>query len=159
VGTTSTYGGPGRINVGFNQSTNFGLTFRNTSATATGVFVSFENSAGGGNGSISQTNSTTVAYNTSSDRRLKKDIAPAPQAGADIDAIQVVSHGWVSNDDTVKYGLIAQDLNTVAPQAVSAGDDGQDIERTWGVDYSKLVPMLIKEVQALRARVAALESI
>ena len=158
VGTTSTYGGPGRINVGFNQSTNFGLTFRNENATATGVFVSFENSAGGGNGSISQTNSTTIAYNTSSDRRLKKDIAPAPQAGADIDSIQVVSHGWVSNNDTVKYGLIAQDLNTVAPQAVSAGDNGEEIERTWGVDYSKLVPMLVKEIQSLRTRLAALEA-
>ena len=38
------------------------------------------------------------------------------------------------------------------------GDDGDDIEKTWGVDYSKLVPMLIKEIQQLRARVAALES-
>jgi len=30
-------------------------------------------------------------------------------------------------------------------------------KKTWGVDYSKLVPMLIKEIQSLRARVAALE--
>jgi hypothetical protein len=28
----------------------------------------------------------------------------------------------------------------------------------WGVDYSKLVPMLVKEIQSLRARVAQLES-
>jgi len=158
VGTTSTYGGPGRINVGFNQSTNFGITLRNTSATATGVFVSFENSGGTGNGSISQTNSTTVAYNTSSDQRLKKNIVPAVDAGADIDAINVVSHDWLSNDDHVKYGVIAQELFNVAPQAVRKGDDGAEVTDTWGVDYSKLVPMLIKEVQALRARVATLEA-
>lgn len=157
VGTTSAYGGPGRINVGFDQASNFGITMRNTNATATGVFVSFENSGGTGNGSISQTNSTTVAYNTSSDRRLKTNIAPAPEAGADIDAIAIVSHGWVSNDDTVKYGVVAQDLALVAPEAVTAGDDGEEIERAWGVDYSKLVPMLVKEVQSLRARVAQLE--
>jgi hypothetical protein len=158
VGTTSTYGGPGRINVGFNQSSNFGITLRNTNATATGVFVSFENSGGTGNGSISQTNSTTVAYNTSSDQRLKKNIAPAVDAGADIDAINVVSHDWLSNEDHVKYGVIAQELFNVAPQAVRKGDDNAEVTDTWGVDYSKLVPMLIKEVQSLRARVAALEA-
>jgi hypothetical protein len=58
----------------------------------------------------------------------------------------------------VKYGVIAQDLHAVAPQAVLQGDDGDEIEKTWGVDYSKLVPMLIKEIQSLRARVAALEA-
>jgi len=155
VGTTSTYGGPGRINVGFNQSSNFGITLRNTSATATGVFVSFENSSGGGNGSISQTNSTTIAYNTSSDRRLKTNIVSASDAGSDIDAINVVSHGWVSNDDTVKYGVIAQELFNVAPQAVRKGDDGAEVTETWGVDYSKLVPMLVKEIQSLRQRLSA----
>ena len=154
VGTTSTYGGPARINVGFNQSTNFGITLRNTSATATGVFVSFENSSGSGNGSISQTNSTTIAYNTSSDRRLKTNIVSASDAGSDIDAINVVSHGWVSNDDTVKYGVIAQELFNVVPQAVRKGDDGEEVTETWGVDYSKLVPMLVKEIQSLRKRLA-----
>jgi hypothetical protein len=103
--------------------------------------------------------STNTAYNTSSDRRLKENIAPAPSASSDIDAIQIVSHDWKSAPgEHVKYGVVAQDLHVVAPQAVSPGDDGTEIERTWGVDYSKLVPMLIKEVQSLRARVAALEA-
>ena len=128
VGTASALTAAGKISVAFDQASAYGLILRNTNATATSIFVSFENSSGGSNGNISQTNSTTVAYNTSSDRRLKKDIAPAPQAGADIDAIEVVSHGWVSNDDVVKYGVVAQDLHAVAPQAVSAGDDGDEID-------------------------------
>jgi len=110
-------------------------------------------------GSITQNGTTGVLYNINSDIRLKKDIAPAPSASADIDAIQVVSHGWKSApDEQVKYGVIAQDLAQVAPQAVKVGDDGDEITDTWGVDYSKLVPMLIKEIQSLRARVAALEA-
>jgi len=157
-GTAATFGGPGRINVGFNQSTNFGIVLKNSSATATGVFVSFENSSGGGNGSITQTNSATIAYNTASDRRLKTNVSLASSASSDIDAIQIVSHGWVSNNDIVKYGVIAQDLELVAPQAVTKGDDGEEIKKTWGLDYSKLVPMLIKEVQSLRTRIAKLES-
>jgi hypothetical protein len=109
-------------------------------------------------GSISANGSTT-SYNISSDRRLKKNVAPAPSASDDIDAIQIISHDWKSGfGEHVKYGVIAQDLHAVAPQAVTAGDDGDEIEKTWGVDYSKLVPMLIKEIQSLRARVAALES-
>jgi hypothetical protein len=106
-----------------------------------------------------QVNASATTYSTSSDRRLKSNIVPAPSASDDIDAIQIVSHDWKAvPNEHVKYGVIAQDLRAVAPQAVSVGDDGEDIERTWGVDYSKLVPMLVKEIQSLRARVAQLES-
>jgi hypothetical protein len=107
-------------------------------------------------GSITQDGTTGVLYNLTSDRRLKDNIVPAPSASDDIDAIQIVSHDWKSApDEHVKYGVIAQDLHAIAPQAVLQGDDGDEIEKTWGVDYSKLVPMLIKEIQSLRARLAA----
>ena len=49
--------------------------------------------------------------------------------------------------------MVAQELVTVAPNAVSQPEDPEEM---MGVDYSKLVPMLIK-VQQLRARVAQLE--
>jgi hypothetical protein len=102
-------------------------------------------------------NGTAVAYNTSSDRRLKENIAPADDAGAVIDAIEIVKHDWKAGGHT-RYGVVAQDLNIVVPEAVKAGDDGEEVTDTWGVDYSKLVPMLVKEIQSLRARVAALEA-
>ena len=104
-------------------------------------------------GSISVTSSAT-AYNTSSDRRLKDNIVDAPSASADIDAIQVRSFDWKADGSHQKYGMIAQELNTVAPEAVSGDADSDDM---MGVDYSKLVPMLEKEIQSLRARVAQLE--
>ena len=50
--------------------------------------------------------------------------------------------------------MVAQELINVAPEAVSIGDTKDDM---MGVDYSKLVPMLIKEIQELRQRVAQLE--
>lgn len=107
-------------------------------------------------GSITCTDTATT-YNTSSDRRLKKDIVPASEAGAIIDSINIVSHGWKSSDEVVPFGVVAQDLHAVAPQAVHAGDDADEIESVWGVDYSKLVPMLVKEIQSMRARLAELE--
>jgi len=103
--------------------------------------------------------STTTTYATSSDRRLKSNIVPSPSASNVIDAIEIVSHGWkAAPDKRVTYGLIAQDLAKVAPEAVTVGDDGEEVKETWGVDYSKLVPMLIKEMQSLRKRVAELEA-
>jgi hypothetical protein len=43
----------------------------------------------------------------------------------------------------------------VAPEAVHQPADPEDM---MAVDYSKLVPMLVKEIQSLRQRVAQLES-
>lgn len=104
------------------------------------------------------TGGSTTSYNTTSDRRLKRDIQPVGDVGDKLDAIQIISHKWRNGTDvTIPYGVIAQDLYEVAPHAVTKGDDGEEVGIEWGVDYSKLVPMLVKEIQSLRARVAQLE--
>ena len=92
---------------------------------------------------------------TVSDERLKENISNANDAGERIDAINVRQFDWKQSGDHQEYGMIAQELIKVAPDAVHAPEDPEDM---MGVDYAKLVPMLIKEVQSLRARVAALES-
>jgi predicted outer membrane repeat protein len=94
---------------------------------------------------------TATSFPTSSDARLKKDITEAPSATEKIDQIRIVSHGWKHDDAVVEFGVIAQELYAVSPQAVTPGDDGQEVERTWTVDYSKLVPMLIKAHQEQQA--------
>ena len=104
-------------------------------------------------GSISVT-TTATAYNTSSDARLKENIAPADDAAALIDAIQVRKFDWKADGSHQRHGMVAQELLEVAPEAVSVPADE---DQMLAIDYSKLVPMLIKEVQSLRARVAQLE--
>jgi hypothetical protein len=104
-------------------------------------------------GSINLTTSST-AYAVSSDQRLKENIVDAPSASDDIDAIQVRSFDWKADGSHQKYGMVAQELQTVAPEAVTGDADSDDM---MGVDYSKLVPMMLKEIQSLRARVAQLE--
>jgi hypothetical protein len=135
------------------------LNRRNTQAT--NLLISFLTNDGtnqSGVGSITH-NGTNTAYNTSSDRRLKENIAPADDAGKLIDSIQIVKHDWKAGGHT-RYGAIAQDLYAVAPEAVAVGDadDVEEFKNPWGVDYSKLVPMLVKEIQSLRKRVAELEA-
>ena len=112
------------------------------------------NNGNGQVGSIS-TNGTATTYNTSSDQRLKENIADADDAGSKIDAIQVRKFDWKADGSHQDYGMVAQELLEVAPEAVSQGETEEDM---MGVDYSKLVPMMLKEIQSLRARIAALES-
>jgi len=104
-------------------------------------------------GSITSTTSAT-AYNTSSDERLKNNIKDADDSGSKVDAIQVRQFDWKTDGEHQDYGMVAQELLEVAPDAVTQGDTPDEM---MGVDYSKLVPMLIKEIQSLRQRVAQLE--
>ena len=107
-------------------------------------------------GTIAQNGTTSVLYNTSSDERLKENITDSVDAGSKVDAIQIRQYDWKADGSHQDYGVIAQELVTVAPEAVHQPVDEEDM---MGVDYSKLVPMLIKEVQSLRSRVAELENV
>ena len=107
-------------------------------------------------GTITKTNTTGVSYNTSSDERLKENITDSADAGSKVDAIQIRQYDWKADGTHQDYGVIAQELVEVAPEAVHQPVDEEDM---MGVDYSKLVPMLIKEVQSLRSRVAELENV
>jgi hypothetical protein len=104
-------------------------------------------------GGINMTN-TSTSFPTSSDERLKKNIVDAPSAGDKIDAMQVRSFNWKADDSFQEYGLIAQELEPVYDLPV----EQHDTEDTLTVDYSKLVPVLLKEIQDLRKRVATLEN-
>ena len=107
-------------------------------------------------GTITQNGTTSILYNTSSDERLKENITDSADAGSKVDAIQIRQYDWKADGSHQDYGVIAQELLEVAPEAVHQPVDEEDM---MGVDYSKLVPMLIKEVQSLRSRVAELENV
>ena len=147
------------------SSNNQGAGFINTGAsglvqwqsgttTTSGVSVARFYNPNGNVGSI-QLSGTATSYVTSSDQRLKENIADADDAGSKIDSIQVRKYDWKADGSHQDYGMIAQELQTVAPEAVSGDADSEEM---MGVDYSKLVPMLIKEIQSLRNRVAQLET-
>jgi hypothetical protein len=136
-------GQAGRLNIGKGTSGLFNAIANYYSGTYVGG-VNYDN--------------TSTSFPTSSDIRLKKDIVDAGSASAKIDQIRIVSHGWKHDDAVVEFGVIAQELVNVAPQAVAVGDIGEEIETTWGVDYSKLVPMLIKAHQEQQALITQLQA-
>jgi hypothetical protein len=148
VGTTSTYSTSPKVAIGI-QSTGTGLEMHNSGGTAWTAVRFHTGSTLAGYISVG---TTTTTYNTSSDVRLKENIVDAP--AGNIDAIRVRSFDWKADGTHQTYGMVAQELVDVAPEAVTQGATEDDM---WQVDYSKLVPMMIKEIQDLRARVAQLE--
>jgi hypothetical protein len=113
-------------------------------------------------GSVSAASGTTVAYNTSSDRRMKENIEDASPQLEVINNIQVREFDWKINGHH-EVGLIAQELNDLIPNVVLEGGDDVS-ELPWGVDYGKLTPYLIKAIQEqqtiiddLKTRIETLE--
>jgi hypothetical protein len=167
----------GRLLVGTAAASNTnGVKITNGGAVGGGIIELMKTGSGITNGLLNyyQTtyvgginfDNTSTSFPTSSDARLKKDIVDAPSATQKIDNIRIVSHGWKHDDAVVEFGVIAQELVSVAPNAVMQGDDGDEVVTTWSVDYSKLVPLLIKAhqeqqalIQDLTTRLTALEAI
>jgi Chaperone of endosialidase len=149
VGQTSS----GVVNInGVSSSGSAGsVAINHINGTGSGSVYMYYGYNGSTIGSITQSGTTAVLYNLTSDQRLKTNIQDADDAATLIDAIQVRQYDWKSDGSHQRYGFIAQELVTVAPEAVHQPANPDDM---MAVDYSKLVPMLVKEIQSLRKRLA-----
>ena len=153
VGTTSaTSPNPG---IGMAVGGNAQITIGHDTTSASGQYYEVYKYNASVIGGITQSGTTAVLYNVTSDQRLKENIQDAESSSALIDALQVRQFDWKTDNTHQRYGFIAQELVTVAPEAVHQPKDSEEM---MAVDYSKLVPMLVKEIQSLRARVAQLET-
>ena len=113
--------------------------------------IGFQNIDGTAMGSISQTDWGTVAYNTTSDRRLKENITPTHFGLADLMKLQAVDYNFIADPaKTPQTGFIAQDLDAVFPDAVTEGGDDATT-KPWSVDYGRVTPLLVKSIQDLKA--------
>jgi hypothetical protein len=149
VGTTASAGNAG-IQIIPNNG-NCLQSIDHITGTATGNFYLTFNFNGSSIGSITQSGTTAVLYNITSDQRLKENIQDADSASSLIDSLQVRKFDWKADGNHQRYGFVAQELVTVAPEAVHQPINEEDM---MAVDYSKLVPMLVKEIQSLRKRLA-----
>jgi len=105
-------------------------------------------------GSITQNGTTAVAYNTSSDYRLKENIAPLTGALAKVAQLKPVTYTWKSSPEETGEGFIAHELSEVCPQAVHGTKDEVDTDgnpKYQGIDTSFLVATLTAAIQELKA--------
>jgi len=145
-----------------------GAAFSTTDNTNGAIYIQFGNSSGTRIGSITRASSTTIAYNTSSDYRLKEDFEPVPQPIARLKQIKPTRFNFKGYPDERMDGFIAHELQEVIPEAVTGQKDAVNPDGSispQGVDQSKLVPLLtaalqeaITKIETLEARLSALES-
>jgi hypothetical protein len=148
---------------GLFTGTDVGIELKPSHGTSGAVFASFLNHTGTRIGSISRNTTTNaVLYNTTSDERLKENIADSNPVLETISKIKVRQYDWKDANVHQDYGFIAQELDTVIDGVVTKPDDA---ELMWSVDYSKITPHLVKAIQEqqamideLKAKVAALEA-
>lgn len=103
---------------------------------------------------------SSTSYATSSDYRLKENIAPMTGALDKVAKLKPVTYNWKS-DNSVGEGFIAHELAEVVPNAVTGEkdavrEDGVPIYQ--GIDTSFLVATLTAAIQELNEKVTALEA-
>jgi hypothetical protein len=131
----------------------YGIFFQLNPNTYTSYAARFFNSGSSTVvGSITMGTSST-SYNTSSDYRLKTDYKDF--SGLDlVSKIKTYDYEWKA-DKTRYYGVIAHELQSVINYAVTGVKDGKEMQ---GVDYSKIVPVLIKSIQELKQELDTLKN-
>jgi len=130
--------------VGGGTSGDFFIAFRRTSNSAI-------------IGSISRNGGSNVAFNTSSDIRLKENIKESVNGLSIINKLRVVDYNYFEDNRTIRVtGYIAQEAYEVIPSVVHKG--GDDVkENPWGIDYGKLTPYLTKAIQEQQAMIEELK--
>ena len=139
--------------------------------TTTGTVVEIKYN-GGVVGSIS-TNGSSTTYNTSSDYRLKENVEYTFDATTEVKKLKPCKFNFIGTSETIE-GFVAHELSEVVPLAVTGTKDATKEEDVFddegvktgtktvpdyqGIDQSKLVPLLVKTIQELEARITALES-
>jgi hypothetical protein len=111
-------------------------------------------------GTIS-TNGSATAYNTSSDYRLKENIAPLTDAADRLKLIPVHRFNFIADPDTTVDGFIAHEAQAVVPECVTGTKDEVDADGNpvyQGIDQSKLVPLLTAALQEALQKIETLEA-
>ncbi|WP_296683331.1 tail fiber domain-containing protein [Flavobacterium sp.] len=125
-----------------------------TSGASGATFILFSAPGNTGIGSISRVGTTSaIAYNSTSDYRLKEDLKPI-NGLEKISKIKVYDFKWKNHTDRMD-GVIAHELQEVVPYAVTGEKDAEQMQ---SVDYSKLVPILVQSIQELKAEIEILKN-
>jgi len=112
---------------------------------------------------VTYENIKAASFVVNSDKVFKKDVEPISSPLAVIGSLKGVYHGWVDKgNDRKDFGFIAQDVQKVVPELVATSSGAG--ASTLGIDYMRVVPILVEAVKAqqkqiatLTARVTALE--
>ena len=148
-------------------------------------YIEFFNNSGGSAGSIEHSGTSTVAYRTSSDYRLKENVNYDFDATTRLKQLKPARFNFITDADITVDGFIAHEVSDIVPEAIGKEKDAMKTEEYevtpavldedgnviteavmgtrevpdyQGIDQSKLVPLLVKTIQELEARITTLEN-
>ena len=200
IGTGTVRNG-GLLSIDFNSAADGGIGINDTASGNGAGFIGFL-TGGTFRGAITNNNNTAVAYNTTSDYRLKENVSYSFDATTRLKQLKPARFNWIADsDNTVVDGFLAHEVSSIVPEAITGDKDetkttenvvldvheniiGSDVTEvdwlkgkvegvydsnsTWRstitqkhyqqIDQSKLVPLLVKTIQELEARITALEN-
>ena len=108
-----------------------------------------------------RTTASSTSLITSSDYRLKENVDYTWDATTRLKQLKPARFNFIIDDtNTLVDGFLAHEVSSVVPEAITGtkdevDSDGQPVLQ--GIDHSKLVPLLVKTIQELEARITTLE--
>lgn len=94
-----------------------------------------------------------VATNQTSDYRIKKNVIDLKDTEMSVDKLRPISY-YNSHSEKQDMGFIAHEVQAEFPFLVEGEKDGEDLQ---SLNYTGLIPLLVKEIQELKDRVKMLE--
>ena len=144
---------------GFEKNGTASVLFLSSNTTSTSNVVELFN-PNGNVGTIRTSGSSTI-YNTSSDYRLKENVNYDFDATSRLKQLKPARFNFIADADTTVDGFIAHEVSSIVPEAISGEKDAVNEDGSinpQGIDQSKLVPLLVKTIQELEARITTLEN-
>lgn len=152
IGTNAPiYSTPAKLQILFDGLSEYGLNFKTNAAAA--IPISFIDSSSSQIGRIYY-DATGTYYQTFSDYRLKEDLKPIN--GLELISKMKVYDYKIKSCEKRSYGVLAHELQEVVPQIVFGEKDGKEMQ---GIDYSKLVPILIQAIQDQQKQIDELKTL
>ena len=150
-----------------NFNTDGYLTLNHVNTEPSGrAYLAF-NYNGGEIGTVTQSGTSGVSYNTSSDYRLKENIVALSDGITRLKTLKPSRFNFKTEKDRTVDGFIAHEV-TAIPEAITGTKDEVDSDNKpvyQGIDQSKLVPLLtaalqeaVAKIEVLETKVAALEA-
>ena len=122
--------------------------------------IAFSRTNGGAEVGSILTSASSTTYATSSDYRLKENVDYTWDATTRLKQLKPARFNFIADPDITVDGFLAHEAQSVVPESVvgihnEVDDDDNAVYQ--GIDQSKLVPLLVKTIQELEARITALE--
>ena len=147
--------------IAYSKTHRFGLHIRPTdNDTGGGAPALFQNQAGTTIGSITA-NASNVAFNTSSDYRLKENDISIIDGITRLKKLRPIKFNWKTDTEKTVDGFLAHEVSSSVPEAVIGEKDAVNEDgsiKPQQLDYSKLVPLLTAALQEEIAKRESLEA-